>query len=833
MQNNGLSNIVRFLVVMAAFMAAWYYLYPKRNQQPDEADAPKLPNITREQAAAVASPAILGGKPFNDLLPGRLPKPVEPPKPAVAAPSAPTEPQAFIALGDDSFALKVLLTNHGAGVQQLILTKFEEANRRGTKVIDDKGKARPLFLIPGLVRTQFLYIADDSEPFELPSNLTAADFAAGKKPGKLPATDRLSAPSYTLLHYPAKDDPLRPVDKDGKIRPEDDRIPLATLAERDWKIASVKQPADGPWEVVFETDLPAPYYLKLRKTFSLDRTDYDFKMKVDIVGAEGRLKGAGKFRYQIAGAVGMPIEGEWYTTSFRTAYTGWLDGNGTPRREIDDASNIHYRHGGDVLEKPGRFTFAAEGTQYFASALAIDDDVTVNDQPWEYVRPTRELHPDTNESPEKQRQSYEQERYFLFDITTRAVTKVFDPAKDEQLSHAYAVYNGPMKVRLLSQLKGDRAVPQETVDRYVSKYHLDTLTDYHSPTWFGRRLDGIGWTSLIIFTTNTMHWLLGVLHGLVGSWGFAIMLVTVCVRLCLFIPSRRQQTINAHMSARILALKPQLDKLQEKYKDDFLAHAQAKKQLFAQAGINQFSQMGGCVLLLLQMPILMGLYFCLQESVFFRLEPFLWFPNLAAPDMTIPWTESIPMVSTPWSRFGSLNFLYLGPFFNILPLFAVVLFYVQQRLTMPPPTDDIQAQQQQIMKYMLVFTALFFFKVAAGLCVYFIVGGLWAILERRLVPKPDITKAQAVAVGAHVEKALPGRDRDSGGNGTDEPKTQDAKPAGFWGRMKVALEEAQRQAETQRQIRNDKPNGAGGEAQPPRASAAERAQERKNKKKRK
>lgn len=819
----GPAPIMRFLVVMAAFTVAWYYLYPKKDPAPEPEEPPKLPAVSREAAAAGASPAILAGKPFDALLPARVAKPAEPPK--AVAPASPPEPAAYVALGDDTFTMKVLLTNKGAGVQQLLLRQFNEANRTGTKVFDKEGKARPLFLIPGMVRTPFLYIHDESEIHELAPNLTAADFAAGKKPGPGPSTDRLAPASYTLLHYPAKDDPARPLDKDGKLRPEDDRIPLATLGEQTWKVGSVKQPADGPWEVAFETDLAAPYHLRLRKTFTLDRKDYDFKLKVDIVPLPGRLKGAGKFRYQIAGALGMPIEGEWYTQSYRTAYVGWNDGNGTPLREIDDAGNVHYRSGGDAIVNPGRFNFAATGTQYFASALAVDGDVAVADQPWEYVRPTREPAPPTDEDPEKLRQAYEQERYFLFDITVRAVSKVFDPAAGETISHAYAVYNGPLKVRLLRQLSGDAAVPAETVDRYISQYHLDTLTDYHSPTWFGRRLDGIGWSGLIIFTTNLMHSLLGFLHGLVGSWGFAIMLVTVCVRLCLFIPSRRQQTINAHMSAKIAALKPQLDKLQEKYKDDFLGHAQAKKQLFAQAGISQFSQMGGCFLLLLQMPILMGLYFCLQESIFFRLEPFLWFPNLAAPDMTIPWSESIPFFSTPWSRFGSFSFLYLGPYFNVLPLAAVVLFYVQQRLTMPPPTDDIQAQQQAIMKYMLIFTALFFFKVAAGLCVYFIVGGLWAILERRLVPKPDVSKAQAVAAGTFAEKAAP------------EPKatateSKDAPPSGFWGRMKAALEEAQKQAEAQRQIRNT-PANPGGPAQPQRPSAGERAQDRKNKKKRK
>ena len=132
------------------------------------------------------------------------------------------------------------------------------------------------------------------------------------------------------------------------------------------------------------------------------------------------------------------------------------------------------------------------------------------------------------------------------------------------------------------------------------------------------------------------------------------------------------------------------------------------------------------------------------------------------------------------------------------------------------------------MKYMLVFTALFFYKVAAGLCVYFIVGGIWALLERRLVPKPDLSKAHAVA------NDLPTAETPSNPSNANGVTPADMKPGGFWGRMKQALEEAQRKAEADRQIRNDRPNGngtAGGPPQPPRPTAADRAQERKKKKK--
>ena len=282
MQNNGIQNLVRFFLVAAVLYFAWSYLYPPKPKS-EEPESPKLPSITREQAAAVASPIILAGEPFSNLSPGRPPKSADP-KPVVKVPATPAEPPTLIALGDDTFALKALLTNKGAGVQQLILTKYLEADRMGRPVKgDDPTTKRPLYLIPGFVRPIYLYLAEETDYPTLAPNLSATDLAAGKKPGVPGNSDQLAAPSYTLLHYPAKDDPLRPLDKDGKTKPEDDRIPLPTLGEQNWKVVSIKQPSDAPWEVVFETELAAPYHLKLRKTFSLDRTDYDFKLKVEIV----------------------------------------------------------------------------------------------------------------------------------------------------------------------------------------------------------------------------------------------------------------------------------------------------------------------------------------------------------------------------------------------------------------------------------------------------------------------------------------------------------------------------------------------------------------------
>ena len=86
---------------------------------------------------------------------------------------------------------------------------------------------------------------------------------------------------------------------------------------------------------------------------------------------------------------------------------------------------------------------------------------------------------------------------------------------------------------------------------------------------------------------------------------------------------------------------------------------------------------------------------------------------------------------------------YLGPFLNLLPLFAVALMIVQQKIMTPPPQDEQQEMQQKMMKYMMVFFAFMFYKWAAGLCLYFIASTLWSLTERKLLPKTKLATGTA------------------------------------------------------------------------------------------
>src|SRR5262249_22505567 len=173
------------------------------------------------------------------------------------------------------------------------------------------------------------------------------------------------------------------------------------------------------------------------------------------------------------------------------------------------------------------------------------------------------------------------------------------------------------------------------------------------------------------------------IHQIIPWWAISIVILTVIVRLLLLIPSKKQTQMNQRMMEVQAKLAPQFEELKKQYPDDPSGFHNAKMRLMMANGVNPFAAMGGCLLLIFQLPVMMGLYFCLQESVFFRLEPFLWVENLAAPDMLVWWSENIPIFSTP-ENLGSM--WYLGPYLNLLPLVAVGLMIWQQNKMMPPPT---------------------------------------------------------------------------------------------------------------------------------------------------
>ena len=191
------------------------------------------------------------------------------------------------------------------------------------------------------------------------------------------------------------------------------------------------------------------------------------------------------------------------------------------------------------------------------------------------------------------------------------------------------------------------------------------------------------------------------------------------VRLMMFPLGRKQ----ALMAKKMQELQPYLKEIQEKYKDD---KEQQTRETLALYKRHEVNPVGGCLPALIQLPIFVGLWQALNNSVALRHASFLWIKNLAAPDMLFQFPFEVP---------------FLGNYFNLLPFLVVALMLVQTKLFSPPATTPEAEMQQKMMKYMMIFMAFMFYKVPSGLGIYFITSSLWSIGERLLLPK--ITHADA------------------------------------------------------------------------------------------
>lgn len=269
------------------------------------------------------------------------------------------------------------------------------------------------------------------------------------------------------------------------------------------------------------------------------------------------------------------------------------------------------------------------------------------------------------------------------------------------------------------------------LDQLLLSYGMENVIEY-------------GWFRTIARTLSAvMHFF----QSLVGNYGVAIIMLTILVRGCMHPLSRKQVRSTQMMGF----LKPQMEKINEKYKDDPRQKTMKQQQLFAKYGYNPLA---GCFPIFIQMPIFFGLYRSIMVDVELRGQALIpgldWCSNLAGPDM--------------FYYFGELTAIFVnrggffGPYFNLLPILTIVLFLLQQKIYTPPATDDTQRMAQRMMKFMFLFMGIMFFRVASGLCLYFVASSTWGILERKLLPKVNDPEAylEKLAEARRQKKTKPG-----------------------------------------------------------------------------
>jgi YidC/Oxa1 family membrane protein insertase len=209
------------------------------------------------------------------------------------------------------------------------------------------------------------------------------------------------------------------------------------------------------------------------------------------------------------------------------------------------------------------------------------------------------------------------------------------------------------------------------------------------------------------FLAQPIFWLLEVIHGLVGNWGWSIIFLTIIIKLIFFPLS----AASYRSMARMRAVSPKLQALKEQFGDDRQKMSQAMMELYKKEKINP---LGGCLPILVQMPVFLSLYWVLLESVEMRQAPWLlWITDLSIKD----------------------------PFF-ILPIIMGATMFIQQQLN-PTPPDPMQAR---VMKLMPIIFTFFFLWFPAGLVLYWVVNNCLSIAQQWYITR----KIEAAAKPANA-----------------------------------------------------------------------------------
>jgi YidC/Oxa1 family membrane protein insertase len=249
----------------------------------------------------------------------------------------------------------------------------------------------------------------------------------------------------------------------------------------------------------------------------------------------------------------------------------------------------------------------------------------------------------------------------------------------EQIGHLYRIYLGPQDLKTINSIK---------------------------PEW-----SAIIYYGVFDFIAQLLLQLLGFFYSLVHNWGWAIIILSLVVYFLLFPLSLKQMRSMKEMQL----LQPKIEALRKELKDNPQRLNKEIMELYKEHKVNP---LGGCLPLLLQMPIFFALYQALIRSVALRGAHFLWIKDLSSPDQLFTLKNSIPL---------------LGNQINILPILMAIGMFVQQKISTVKATGEA-AQQQKIMSIIMpVMFGVIFYQMPSGLVLYwFVNSALMLIYQVRM-----------------------------------------------------------------------------------------------------
>lgn len=499
-----------------------------------------------------------------------------------------------------------------------------------------------------------------------------------------------------------------------------DRIPWEVANETADSVTFRIVSPDGVWEILKKFEL-RPLTEKELETPGIRETLADaYKVNLTVT-LKNLSESPHEISYTLQGPSGVPLEDPDNTYKYRDIRMGFLRDDGSAVDESRMAAS-------EVVSKDKAKTpvIWKRPLQYIGVDVAYFAALILPGQDQVSKRTINSASPIVAEADPNHSQ--------YSDISVDLVSEAVTVPAGKSIEHSYALFAGPKRQQLLEQV------------------YASAVLDY-------------GWFDSIC---RGMVRVLNLFHSMGLSYGLAIICLTVVVRT-LLIPLSKHQAAHA---ARMKELQP---RIQAKQKELEARHGKNTKEYLeaSQELVAEQSKMmlGGCLPMLLQLPIFIALYRSLSSSIELRMEPFLWFENLASPDALFQLPFRIPVVG--WTEF------------NLLPCISIGLMMVHQKLTMPPPQTEEQRAQYKMMNIMMFVMGATFYRVPAGLCLYFIATNVWSMTERSIFER----KARAAALNPPEPAAV------TAANG------ETAKPSAW----KEWLKRLQESADKNVSIRNERP----------------------------
>jgi len=227
-----------------------------------------------------------------------------------------------------------------------------------------------------------------------------------------------------------------------------------------------------------------------------------------------------------------------------------------------------------------------------------------------------------------------------------------------------------------------------------------------------------GWSFIRPISKGVLYSLKEI-HKIVPNYGIVLIIFSFLVKLIVYPLTKKSYQSTAAMQT----IQPEVNALRDKYKNNPQKLNQATMQLYKEKGVNP---LGGCLPMLLQMPLLLALFQVFRTTIELRAEPFVWWiRDLSAPDTIIHLPFTIPIY---------------GNQISVLPILMVVSMFIQQRMMAP----GAQQPQQKTMQYFMTgFFFLMFNSFPSGLNLYYTLFNILTILQQKLVPSTAQTKPPA------------------------------------------------------------------------------------------